>query len=65
MILTCTRCGIQTPKLEKCNPCDTLICYSCMKSAKKVARKKYCICKTCWGKMSVRTKFKSLGARQI
>ena len=64
MILTCERCGDQTAKLGACDYCHQKICVKCMKSAKKGDKKRYFICKSCWGKLPVRTKYKRLGAPQ-
>ncbi|MEK6982753.1 MAG: hypothetical protein AABX38_07495 [Candidatus Micrarchaeota archaeon] len=59
-IVTCERCGDQIAKAQKCNYCSKQICNYCVKSAKRKHKiKRYYICKSCWGKMTLRSKFKS------
>ncbi|MDD5023066.1 MAG: hypothetical protein PHU63_02760 [Candidatus ainarchaeum sp.] len=59
-IITCERCGAQTSKIEKCDHCKKKICYSCIKSQKRIEKtKRYFICKSCWSDMPSRKKFKS------
>ena len=60
MLQTCERCKKQTAKAEKCNYCGKLIDESCTKSSKRASKvRKLFICKDCWGKMELRTKFKA------
>lgn len=59
-IKTCERCGKQTAKLDRCSYCGRLLCVACIKSAKRVRKiTRLYICKDCWGKISVRKKFKA------
>ncbi|MGV8176317.1 MAG: hypothetical protein ACP5NX_00770 [Candidatus Bilamarchaeaceae archaeon] len=60
-MMSCERCGEQTVKLDKCGYCSKMICRKCLKSGNKTheAKKKRSICKTCWGDIGKRTKFKS------
>ncbi|MEM4272461.1 MAG: hypothetical protein QXH30_02630 [Candidatus Bilamarchaeaceae archaeon] len=58
-IMVCERCGKQTAKLEACSYCKKMCCISCEKSSKKPDRlTKLIICKSCWGNMEKRRKFK-------
>ena len=59
--MICERCSTQAYTLEKCNYCGKMNCESCKKSAKRVKKvDRYVICKDCWGKLKVRSKFKAL-----
>jgi hypothetical protein len=59
-ILTCEKCGKQSAKISTCNYCNKKICFACVKSSKKLLKvKDIFICKTCWGSMKSRGKFKS------
>lgn len=60
-VLICERCSSQDYTLEKCNYCSKFVCESCKKSAKRVKKvDRYVICKDCWGKLKLRSKFKAL-----
>ena len=59
--MICERCSRQDYTLEKCDYCAKMVCESCKKSAKRVKKvTRYVICKDCWGKTTVRAKFKKL-----
>jgi hypothetical protein len=47
--------------LEKCEYCKRMVCETCEKSAKRVKKvNRYVICRDCWGKIPLRSKFKKL-----
>jgi len=59
-IMTCEKCGKQTVKVSVCTYCSKKACVSCIKCAKKVKKTRdLFICKTCWGNIKTRTKFKA------
>lgn len=59
MIITCSRCGTQTPKVVNCDYCKKVICNSCIKSQKRKKVGRIYICKSCWSLMPSRKRFKS------
>ena len=47
--------------VEKCDSCGKKVCQSCEKSAKRLKKvRRVVICKDCWGKLKLRSKFKAL-----
>ncbi|MEM4367355.1 MAG: hypothetical protein QW035_04505 [Candidatus Anstonellales archaeon] len=61
MVLSCERCAAPTAKAVKCRYCSKMLCNSCIKSSKKVARVEHIyICKDCWTVMPKRKAFKSI-----
>lgn len=57
-IETCGRCGSQTAKLQKCDYCNRSICNDCIKSQKRKKIGHRYICKSCWGSINKRSRFK-------
>jgi len=60
-IRTCERCGEQTAKLTACSMCKKIMCNFCIKSSRRKSDKigLIHICKSCWGDIKKRKKFKS------
>ncbi len=59
--MLCERCGKEIHKNVSCGYCNKKICYSCLKSSKRVTKvEKAFICKDCWSNMKKRKKYKSL-----
>ncbi|MFH1286045.1 MAG: hypothetical protein ABIH99_05690 [Candidatus Micrarchaeota archaeon] len=57
--MLCERCNKQVYKLGKCDNCSKSICSACVKSSKTVNKTdRHAICKSCWGKMQARRRFK-------
>ena len=60
-MLICERCSDQCYMVEKCDSCGKKVCQSCEKSAKRLKKvRRVVICKDCWGKLKLRSKFKAL-----
>jgi hypothetical protein len=58
--LTCEKCGGESAALDTCMGCSKKICRSCVKSQKKLHKlDRVAICRTCWGVMPKRRKFKA------
>ncbi len=58
--MICERCSDNVHFVEKCEYCGKMVCVNCEKSAKRLKKvTRLVICKDCWGKLSVRKKFKS------
>jgi len=56
---TCDRCGKPAYILEGCEFCKRKLCKECIKSSKRIKKlRRMVICRDCWGKMDLRTKFK-------
>ena len=62
VMMTCERCGKQSPKLEKCNYCGRLVCRDCTKSSKRLKVGRLFICKDCWSDMKKRKEYKSVNS---
>jgi len=58
-IETCTRCGNQTAKLDRCDYCNRVICFPCIKSQKRKKIGHRIICKSCWSNINKRSMYKS------
>jgi len=59
-IVTCERRGEQVARAERCTYCNKQVCEACLKSSKRIAKtRRYFICKSCWGNIGFRTRFKS------
>ena len=57
----CERCKKETPFIEPCDYCSRKICRSCEKAAATHSKILHTIiCKSCWGDLRKRRKFKSL-----
>ena len=59
--MICERCSSACYTTEQCEYCKKKVCESCKKSAKRLKKvRRVVICKDCWGKLKVRSKFKAL-----
>ncbi|MBM3229019.1 hypothetical protein FJZ26_01180 [Candidatus Parvarchaeota archaeon] len=57
--MICERCSSPVHQFELCNYCNKKICVSCTKAAKRVEKTdRFAICKSCWGNMKSRTRWK-------
>lgn len=58
--MNCERCGNVAIVPERCGYCEKLLCRACEKSAKRIGKtKRFVICRTCWGDLRKRRKFKA------
>ncbi|MFH0816999.1 MAG: hypothetical protein V1909_00010 [Candidatus Micrarchaeota archaeon] len=58
--MICERCSNETHRPEKCTYCSRIMCSDCEKSSKNSKLEgRLVICKTCWGAMKKRQKFKT------
>ncbi len=58
--MICERCSNETYMPEKCNYCGKMLCRDCHKSSKNSKKEgRLVICKSCWGNLGKRGKFKS------
>ncbi len=58
--MVCERCKDEIFKSERCNYCNRLICFNCVKSSSRHMKTlRLVICKDCWGIMRRRSAFKN------
>jgi len=58
--MNCERCENTTHMPKQCEYCKKVICRACLKSSKRVGKTvQLVICKSCWGNLKARKKYKS------
>ncbi len=58
--MICERCSNEIYKYDVCNYCNRKVCFSCVKSQKKISpTERAYICKDCWSNLKRRKKYKS------